>query len=186
MKELKACSPNQLHQLKPFLDEWVLRIETPSYIQDDPVQFMHAFDDKNDQAVAGFFAALMAWGRRDIVIAKTEDLLERMDYQPANFIRYFKNQQAERFAGFKHRTFKPIDIFWLTKCLQKIFLQYDSFENFWGNCYQISHQTGRKLIAVFHHEFFGLFDEIPSRTRKHISNPEKGVPANGFICFCAG
>jgi uncharacterized protein (TIGR02757 family) len=174
MKNLKACSPDQLQQLKPFLDEWVNRIEQPSYIPNDPVQFMYAFDDKQDQAVAGFFAALMAWGRRDVIIFKVNDLLKRMDYQPAEFIHQFSDQQAERFAGFKHRTFKPADIFGLIKCLQKIFLHYKSLENFWSQCHQISHQTGRELIAVFYHEFFELFDEIPPRTRKHIANPEKG------------
>jgi hypothetical protein len=29
-------------------------------------------------------------------------------------------------------------------------------------------------MGVFHEEFFSFFPEIPARTRRHISNPEKG------------
>ncbi len=172
--EIKACPPGQLQKLKPWLDEWVACIEQPDYIKDDPVSFMHAFDSKNDQALAGFFAALMAWGRRDIVLSKTEDLLERMDHQPEAFIRHFSDDDARRLEGFKHRTFKPVDIYWLIKCLQKILHFYGSLEAFWAYCYEKARQTNRELITVFHHEFFDLFEEVPRRTRKHISNPEKG------------
>jgi uncharacterized protein (TIGR02757 family) len=174
MNDLKACSSNQLYRLKPYLDEWVNRIEKPSFIEDDPVRFMHIFNKKQDQAAAGLFAALMAWGRREIVLSKVTDLLGRMDNQPADFIHHFSEQQTECFAGFKHRTFKPADIIGLTKCLQEIFLQYGSLEDFWSHCYQVSQQTRRELIAVFHQEFFEMSDEIPARTRKHIANPEKG------------
>jgi uncharacterized protein (TIGR02757 family) len=174
MSKIKACSPDQLRKLKPWLDEWVERIEQPDYIKDDPVSFMHAFDGKNDQALAGFFAALMAWGRRDIVLAKTEDLLERMNHQPEAFIRHFSDDDAARFEGFKHRTFKPIDIYWLVKCLQEILQFYGSLEAFWAHCHQEAQQTNRELLAVFHHAFFGIVEGVPRRTRKHVSNPEKG------------
>jgi len=112
--DLTKRSPKEIKKLKPFLDEWVDRIEQPDYIDDDPVLFMHAFNDKEDQLLAGFFAATMAWGRRDVVIRKVRDFLNRMDNQPAKFIRNFSNRDAKRFEGFKHRTFKPIDMKWLT------------------------------------------------------------------------
>jgi uncharacterized protein (TIGR02757 family) len=183
MNNLEACPSDHLNRLKPFLDEQVMGIERISYINDDPVQFMHAFDSRKDQAIAGFFAALMAWGRRDVAISKVDDLLQRMDYQPLDFILHFNDQQAVRFDSFKHRTFKPVDMTWLTRCLQKIFLQYGSFECFWVHCYQISKETERELIAVFHHKFFGLYDEIPVRTHKHISNPEKGSPCKRLYMY---
>jgi len=174
VSKIKACSSKQLQRLKHWLDEWVKRIEQPAYIQDDPISFMHAFDDKEDQALAGFFAAIMAWGRRDIVIAKVQNLLERMDHQPAAFIRNFSDDDATVFDGFKHRTFKAVDLFWLTKCLHKIVHVHGSFQAFWKYCYIKAKQTNRELIAVFHHEFFGMHKEIPRRTRKHVSNSEKG------------
>lgn len=172
--KIKSASNKQLQNLKPYLDKWVERIEQPEYIQNDPVSFMHAFDDKEDQALAGFYAAIMAWGRRDIVIAKVQDLLQRMDHRPAEFVRNFSNDDEPVFDGFKHRTFKPVDMFWITKTLKKILQDYGSLENFWIHCHRIAQKENRELIAVFHHEFFSMHPEIPRRTRKHISNPEKG------------
>ncbi len=53
----QILSDSEIIELKPWLDEWVDRMEKPAYIDDDPVLFMHAFDDKLDRELAGFFAA---------------------------------------------------------------------------------------------------------------------------------
>ena len=90
-KKLKILSNKKLVALKPYLDKVVELVEVPSYIETDPIQFIHAFEQKNDQELAGFFAAIMAWGRRDIVIAKVDDLLNRMNYRPAEFIQNFSH-----------------------------------------------------------------------------------------------
>ncbi|MDX1617975.1 MAG: TIGR02757 family protein [Balneolaceae bacterium] len=166
-------SKSEIIELKPRLDAWVRRVEKPSYIDDDPVLFMHAFDNKADRELAGFFAALMAWGRRDVVIAKVRDLLDRMANRPAEFIGNFAERDAKRFDGFKHRTFKPVDIYWLTRILSRILQRQDSFEIFWRQCSQEARSSGRPLIAVFNERFFALCPEVAERTRKHISNPEK-------------
>lgn len=164
---------SQILELKPWLDEWVRRMEHPSYIDDDPVLFMHAFDEKLDRELAGFFAAVMAWGRRDIVIAKVRELLERMDHRPAAFIGNFTERDRSRFHGFKHRTFKPVDIYWLTRILHTILQEYGGFEIFWKACHLEARESGRNLMAVFHDRFFGMCPDAERRTRKHISNPEK-------------
>lgn len=172
-KNLSKISNSKIKELKPFLDEWVDRIEEPDYIEADPILFMHAFQDKEDQLLAGFFAATMAWGRRDIVIRKVRDFLERMDNRPAEFIANFSDRDARRFDGFKHRTFKPIDMKWLTKILQSILLNYGSFEDFWADCYLRSKDNDRPLMSVFHEQFFAQHPEAPQRTRKHVSNADK-------------
>lgn len=172
-KDLRKRSAKQIKELKPFLDHWVQRIEKPEYIDSDPVLFMHAFDNKEDQLLAGFFAATMAWGRRDVVIRKVEDFLDRMDNRPAQFIANFTDNDARRFRGFKHRTFKPVDMKWLTKILQSILLNYGSFESFWQACYAQASEEDRPLMSIFHEQFFAQHPEAPQRTRKHVSNADK-------------
>lgn len=172
-KKLKKRSANEIKKLKPFLDQWVEKVEQPDYIDTDPVLFMHAFQDKEDQLLAGFFAATMAWGRRDVVIRKVRDFLERMDNRPADFIANFTERDAHRFDGFKHRTFKPVDMKWLTKILQSILRDYGSFEDFWDACYDQAKETNRPLMTVFHEQFFARHPEAPQRTRKHVSNADK-------------
>ncbi len=170
---LKEASTTELHSLKRYLDEWVDRIERPSYIDQDPVLFMHAFDEKEDQAVAGFWAALMAWGRRDIVINKVHDLLGRMDHRPAHFVQNFSESDGKAFEGFKHRTFKPVDLYWISRILNSIYTQFGSMEKFWAHCYRIARDEQRELINVFHEEFFALQPQSAARSRKHISDPAK-------------
>lgn len=165
------------------MDEMVNRVESTDYIQNDPVQFMHAFEQKEDQELAGFFAAIMAWGRRDIVNAKVEDLLQRMDYKPAEFIRNYTESNYTVFEGFKHRTFKPVDMHWLTQILQTIMLKFGAFERFWKHCAEEAKCQKRELMAVFHDQFFSFHPEMPQRTKKHVSNPEKNSSAKRLYMY---
>ncbi len=171
---LRKRSRKQLIKLKPSLDEWVYRMEQPAYIDSDPIQFLHAFQDANDINVAGFFTATMAWGKRSIVIAKVDDFLSRMSYKPVEFIGNFTESDFEYLKGFKHRTFNDEDMYWLIKTIQSILKKHLSFESFWMECYQESKRHNRPLMGVFHEKFFSFYPEIPARTRRHLSNPEKG------------
>lgn len=182
-KKLKLLSKSKLLELKPYLDKVVEDVQTPGYIETDPIQFMHAFVEKNDQELAGFFAAIMAWGRRDIVIAKVDDLLNRMNYHPADFIQNFSDSDADILTGFKHRTFKPEDIYWIVCALQSAIKEFRTFEGFWADCYHQSKEEQRELIAVFHQRFFEFHPETPQRSRKHIGNPEKNSSAKRLYMY---
>lgn len=173
-KPLRQRSPKGLLKIKPYLDEINDLVETTDYISDDPVQFIHAFDQKKDQEVAGFLAATMAWGRRDIVISKVEDLLRRMEFSPFQFVMNYSQAEFGRIQSFKHRTFKPIDMHGIFLGLKNIYSQFDDFESFWQSCYRQSKEENRPLMALFHHNFFDGCNDLASRTQKHISNPEKG------------
>jgi uncharacterized protein (TIGR02757 family) len=182
-KKLRKLPRKKEAELKAYLDEVILEVEVPDYIDSDPIQFMHAFSDKRDMEIAGFFAAIMAWGRRDIVIAKVDDLLQRMDYKPYEFILNFNETDAYLLDDFKHRTFKPTDIYWFIRILQQIYTTYPDFEAFWAKCYRRSSLSLRPLIAIFHEEFFSIQPETPQRSRKHISNPEKNSSAKRLYMY---
>ncbi|TYP92645.1 TIGR02757 family protein [Fodinibius salinus] len=182
-QELSKRSELQIKELKPFLNKWVERVEQPEYIDDDPVLFMHAFQNKEDQLLAGFFAATMAWGRRDVVIRKVRDFLNRMGNQPTEFIANFTDRDAQHFEGFKHRTFKPVDMEWLVKILQSILLDYNSFEDFWSFCYKRASKNERPLMSVFHEQFFRQRPEAPQRTRKHVSSADKKSACKRLYLF---
>lgn len=180
---LRKRSSRTLRQLKPVLDEINDKVEQPDYIQYDPVQFMHAFTEKKDMEIAGFLAATLAWGRRDIVISKVDNLLKRMDYAPYQFVMSYNQKMYRRFDTFKHRTFKPIDIHGLLLSLKMIYSEFDDFEAFWKMCYQDAKLQNRPFLALFNEQFFSKSDDLASRTRKHISNPEKGSPCKRLYMF---
>lgn len=183
IKPLRQRSLKGLQQIKPYLDEINDLVEQPDYIRNDPVQFAHAFTDKKDREIAGFLAATMAWGRRDIVIAKTDDLLKRMEYDPFRFVMNYNQSEFERLRTFKHRTFKPIDVHGLLLGLKEVYAEYEDFESFWIQCYRQSKKENRPLMALFHHKFFDGCDDLAHRTRKHISNPEKGSTCKRLYMF---
>ncbi len=168
----KTIALKRIPELKPFLDHVVEKVEVTSYIDHDPVLFLHAYDDPADKQIAGFFAALMAWGRRDIVIAKVSELMERMEHRPASFISSFSEADQEALDGFRHRTFTAGDVGSLIRVLQKILHDFGSFEAFWKDVYTQALSTGRDLMAVFHERFLA-FHTGAERTRKHIASSDK-------------
>ncbi|PWN06165.1 TIGR02757 family protein [Rhodohalobacter mucosus] len=183
LPKLRTRSLAKLRELKPYLDDINNRVERHSYIKDDPVRFMHMYTDKKDMEIAGFLAATMAWGRRDIVIAKADELLKRMDYSPYEFVSNYNQAEFSRFNNFRHRTFKPIDIHGLLLALQQIYTEFRDFEAFWNRCYRIGENQGRHFLAVFHEEFFRRSSDLAGRTVKHVSNPEKGSPCKRLYMY---
>lgn len=112
--------------LKAYLDRLVARYERPAFVADDPVAFPHAFDAPEDREVIGLFAALLAWGRRSVVLNKLSELLARMDHHPYRFVRDFRPAQADKLAGFRHRTFGSADAVGLVLALQAALDAYGS------------------------------------------------------------
>ncbi|NBC25835.1 MAG: TIGR02757 family protein [Bacteroidetes bacterium] len=180
---LRKRSRKMLLELKPILDEINDRVEQKEYVPHDPVQFMHAFSGKKDMEIAGFLAATMAWGRRDVVIDKVDDLLRRMEYDPHAFVMNYTQQEYGRFRAFRHRTFKPIDIHGLILTLQEIYTVYADLEAFWAACYRSGMEQNRPFLAVFNEQFFSHSSDLAERTRKHVSNPEKGSPCKRLYMF---
>ncbi|MDG5766007.1 TIGR02757 family protein [Balneolales bacterium ANBcel1] len=169
-------------RLKAFLDPVVEQVEVPEYIAADPVAFMHRYDDAENRNLAGFLSALLAWGRRDIVIAKIADLLARFGSSPSDFIGNLSPADEVRLEGFKHRTFTAEDIRWIVRGLSLILREHGSFESFWRRCYRDS-GPGRPLLSLFHERFFGMIPDAPVRVRKHISSPDKNSSCKRLWLF---
>jgi len=181
--KLRGRSVKSLVELKPLLDQINDAVEDPGYIPHDPVQFMHLFKKKPEIEIAGFLAATMAWGRRDIVISKVDDLMGRMKYRPYDFVMNYDQNKYHLIKGFKHRTFKPIDIHGIVLALQQIYTEYEDFEAFWSECREIGLNQNRPFLAIFHERFFEKSSDLASRTRKHVSNPEKGSTCKRLYMF---
>ena len=96
--------------LKKFLDKKVDEYDQPFFIKDDPVCIPHSFSKKQDIEIAGFFAAIFAWGNRITIINKSIELMQLMDNAPHQFILGHKVSDLKRLMGFKHRTFNTTDL----------------------------------------------------------------------------
>lgn len=59
-----------VNTLKHFLDRKVEEYNQPSFIANDPISIPHRFTSRQDIEIAGFFAAILAWGNRTTIIKK--------------------------------------------------------------------------------------------------------------------
>ncbi|HZV44792.1 MAG TPA: DUF2400 family protein, partial [Saprospiraceae bacterium] len=64
--------------IKEWLDKGVVNYNHPSFIETDPISIPHQYSILQDIEIAGFFAAIMAWGQRVTIINKAKELMKLM------------------------------------------------------------------------------------------------------------
>ena len=157
-------------QLKNFLDSKAKEYNRPEFIKDDPISIPHLFAKKQDIEIAGFFAAVFAWGNRTTIINKSKELMQRMDNAPFDFIKDPGRKDLENLKNFKHRTFNHDDLYYFIEFLHQHYLNHDSLELAFAppSLKDNGLESGIPLIH-FKKYFFSL--EHLRRTEKHISSP---------------
>ncbi|MBL6445526.1 TIGR02757 family protein [Fulvivirga sp. 29W222] len=160
------------NELKAFLDEKAGEYNTPGFITHDPVSIPHLFTQKQDIEIAGFWAAVLAWGQRVTIIKKCKELFMLMDNAPHAFITGHEESDLKRFLSFKHRTFNATDTLYFIAFFKWYYSQYDSLEDAFLKGVTSDSDNMEMGLSNFHHFFFSLPD-YPHRTRKHIATPER-------------
>lgn len=157
-------------QLKELLDQKVDLYNRPDFIEHDPIVIPHAFSKQQDIEIAGFFAAMLAWGQRVTIIRKCRELMALMDNAPYDFMLNHSENDLKRFLSFKHRTFNPTDTLYFIAFFKNFYKANNSLEAaFKLNPVDLHVE---KALTHFQQVFFSL-DDFPTRTRKHIATPER-------------
>lgn len=167
---MKKDKNQHWHDLKNFLDAKVDQFNRPGFIELDPISIPHQFKKKQDIEVSGLIAAVLAWGQRVTIINKTKDFLGRMDNSPHDFLLNYKLKDLKQFKNFKHRTFNETDALYFIEFLSQYYKKNLSLETAFAISRTDEH-VGNGLVN-FHRLFFSL-EDFPSRTKKHISTPER-------------
>lgn len=174
---MSLASVASLDSLREYLDTLVDRHERPAFIDEDPISIPHAFDDPRDQEVIGLYAALLAWGRRDVMLRKLEELCERMGHAPYRFVRTFDPERdAAALEGFVHRTFQPTDALWLTANLSTALDRYETVERFF-EAHRPQETEGSPVAGMLQGVSTTLLtinEDTPERLRKHLARPDAG------------
>ena len=157
-------------RIKDFLDEKVGLYNRPNFIELDPISIPHRFTKKQDIEIAGFFAAILAWGQRKTILNKCNELLLCMDNTPHDFMLNHTEGDLKAVLGFKHRTFNEVDALYFIHFLSWFYRHQDSLEKAFliGNTGAID--SMESMLIQFQRHFFSL-EDAPSRTKKHISSP---------------
>ncbi|WP_297335624.1 TIGR02757 family protein [Algoriphagus sp.] len=168
-----------IQDLKEFLDEKVQQYNRPGFISLDPVSIPHRYSKKQDIEIAGFFAAILAWGQRKTIINKCLELFNLMDDAPHDFLIHHQEEDLKPFLTFKHRTFNDIDTLYFIHFLSWFYKNHDSLEIAF---LKSQSQDMEQILSSFHDFFFSLPD-APQRTRKHIATPKRKAACKRINMF---
>lgn len=187
-------SVEKLTSLKDFLDTKADQYNRPSFIERDPISIPHRFSQKQDIEIMGFWAAVLAWGQRPVILKKTNELINLMDGAPYDFVRNHEERDLQRFLAFKHRTFNATDALYFLHFFRHYYQHNDSLEDAFLNdvtgkpllrtdSSRAAQQTVEQSLIAFHDRFCSLTDFFPERTRKHIATPARNSSCKRLLMF---
>lgn len=163
---------NNILAHKALLDQKLNEHNTFEFVADDPIGIPHRYTQLQDIEIAGFFAAILAWGQRKTIINKCSELLERMDNAPYDFILHHKEDDLKKLLGFKHRTFNDIDTLYFIDFLKRHYRTSNTLESaFTAHLKPTDINVENALIGF--KQYFSDSAYYPARTGKHIPSPIK-------------
>ena len=161
----------RVEDLKSFLDAKVEEYNQPGFIYNDPIVIPHEYSKKQDIEIAGFIAAVFAWGQRKTIINKCHEFLSLLDNDPHAFVLSYQESDLKPFLSFKHRTFNSTDALYFLHFFRWFYESHSSLEE----AYTKGLGSESPMEARLTH-FFKLFFSLPDhpvRTYKHIPNPAR-------------
>ena len=158
--------------LHNFLNKKVAEYNQPLFIAADPICVPHLFTKKQDIEIAGFFAAIFAWGNRTTIINKSKELMGLMDNAPHDFCLNHTDSDLKKLLNFKHRTFNPTDLYYFIEFFKFHYSHHQSLETAFTKNLKKSDDNIEHALNGFYECFFSL-EDVPKRTMKHIASPAK-------------
>ncbi len=155
-------------ELKRLLNTKVDYYNQPSFIPADPVCIPHLFTKQQDIEIAGFFAAIFAWGNRTTIINKSKELMQLMNMQPYKFVLQHSASDLKKLRSFKHRTFTAEDLYHFIEFFQQHYSKNESLESAFFPHKKMSVEEGLNYFKNYCFSIAHL-----KRTEKHISSPQQ-------------
>jgi len=170
--------PQTIHVTKKELNRWYKKFSgSESAVKDfialDPVQFplRYANLHKGQQAdieIAAFLTAIIAWGRRDLIIRSAQKMFAQMEPGPAAFVMAgnYKNlkDRYDPLDRSVHRTFFEGDLKYFCKGFKSCYEKYGSLEKLFATAPDIW-----QGISLFREE---MAAGNKGSYSKHIANPD--------------
>ncbi|GAB3549208.1 TIGR02757 family protein [Spirosoma fluminis] len=175
--------------LKDFLDHKADQYNRPFFIERDPISIPHQFSRKQDIEIMGFWAAVLAWGQRPVILKKSNELVALMDGAPYDFVRNHEESDLKRFMAFKHRTFNATDALYFLHFFHQYYQANESLEDAFvpnptagNNAGPTAVPSVESSLIAFHYRFC-CDPFFPVRTRKHIATPARNSSCKRLLMF---
>ena len=116
--------------LKHHLDAFLESFPKARGVSNDPVQFVHRYDDPRDREIAGLIVSAFAYGNVKSILVSAEQALSYLGSHPARTIASFDpRKDARRLRSFYHRFNTNRDLavfFWM---IRRLLEEHGSLEN---------------------------------------------------------
>lgn len=116
------------NEIWELLDQEAAKINSVSFIANDPVQFPRRFEKLPDIEIAALLSATIAWGNRKMICRNCDKMLALMGHDPYNYVM---DQGYEDLpSGNIHRTFFNENLKYFLRGLHAVYGKYGSLDAF--------------------------------------------------------
>lgn len=158
---------------KTQLDKYAQEYETKDFIKDDPVQFVHRFQTKEDNEIAGFIASMFAYGKREVFISKLNYIFNLMNNKPLNYVKTF-DCKYNNIKNCDYRFSKDCDLIEILKILNILYTENETLESLFEYSYKQKNDIWNMFQGVVDY-FYARVDKnnITKGFYHLLPNPEK-------------
>ena len=110
-----------------LLEEETARINSPSFIAEDPVQFPRRFSEIRDIEITALLSAMIAWGNRKMICRDADRLLNLMNNEPSLYLQSGDYEELDDKRNI-HRTFFARDLKYFLRGMQRIYSRFPSLD----------------------------------------------------------
>ena len=173
--------------LKFHLDNFLDNFPREKHLSNDPVQFVHRYEDPRDREVVGLIASAFAYGNVKSVLRSVGAALKFLGPSPAQTIASFDpRKDARRLRGFYHRFNTSRDLAVLFWIIRRALEEYGSLESAFSSRLSPSDaditaalENFSKVLLGFGHEQFYPRGELKRRIGVRFLFPS---PSEGSAC----
>jgi len=162
--------------IKDYLDSLAEKFETPDFIENDPINFPHRYSLREDVEIAGFFASVIAWGNRKMIVGNTHRMAQIMGDAPYDFVMSATPKDLDKLSVFVHRTFNGEDFRYFVLSLRNIYNNHGGLKDVFEQASDIPAALSSFYRIVFE-------NPAPARTTRHISSYDKGSACKRLNMF---
>jgi uncharacterized protein (TIGR02757 family) len=170
-----AKDTENLHQI---LEKLYKKYNHKKFIPPDPLQFVYHYKTKADMEIAGFLAAVFAYGAVEQIEKFLAALLGKMGKSPAKFIKNFSSKDKLLFKPLKYRFNTPDDIISLLLILGRVLNRLGSIEKL----FMAGYDDKDKNIIPAAEKFVGALLKIHNAPISPGLRFLLSDPANGGTC----
>lgn len=177
-------------ELREFLNEKVTQYQRPEFLEEDPIQIPHRFQQKEDIEISGLLTATIAWGNRKSILRSATTMMALLDNSPYQFCLDASDKEIAGLTGFVHRTFNGEDLSCFVLALREIYSRHNGLESLFSEGFN-SNRTASKpkqalgpaALAISHARSLFFASDHPLRSEKHFADPLRGSAAKRLNMF---